>query len=171
MSVTPVTAAASPDNPTDLHGWFAAHDGLVVVALPNPVVEALGHHPTSDYFERYWLPTIGPSATWLYRNLAAGLERHPEGYPVHLPTLAQEIGLGAATGRNAALTRTLVRLVDFQLAEVLEGQLAVRPMIPPLSRRQAARLPEHLAERHRREPLVGQVPRPMHDGLSVDLEW
>jgi hypothetical protein len=165
VSAIPVTAAARPDPPTALHNWFSAHDGLVVVALRNPVLDALGHLPTSAYSERYWLPTIGPSATWLYRNLAAGLERHPEGYPVHLPTLAREIGLGAGTGRSAPLVKTLVRLVDFQLAEVVDGQFAVRPKLPPLTRRQSARLPEHLADRHRREALV-----PARGGLSVEVE-
>ncbi|MGH9000948.1 MAG: hypothetical protein ACRDY7_16330, partial [Acidimicrobiia bacterium] len=149
MTAVPLPAAA-PDPPADLPGWFATHDGFVVVALQNPVLDVLGHHPTSMYAEQYWLPTIGPTASLLHRKLAAGLERHPSGYPLHLPTLAREVGLGAGTGRNAPLTKSLVRLVGYNLAEVVDGQFAVRPTLPPLTRRQATHLPPHLAERHRR---------------------
>lgn len=150
MTALAVSLTATPPE-SDLHGWFARHPGLVVVGVRNPVLETLGHHPTSAYAERYWLPTLGPSATWLHRNLVARLDEHPRGYPVHLPTLAREIGLGAGSGRNAPVVRTLTRLVDFRVAEIVDGQLGVHTMLPPLSRRQAAHLPNHLAERHRED--------------------
>ncbi|MEW6473457.1 MAG: hypothetical protein AB1679_14390 [Actinomycetota bacterium] len=170
MSAIPVTDGTAPDPASDLHGWLATRDGLVVVPLHNPVLEALGHHPASAYADRYWVPTIGPTASLLHRKLAGELDRHPDGYPVHLPTLAREIGLGAGTGRNAPLTKSLARMVGFQLAEVTDGQFAVRPTLPPLSRWQAAHLPPHLAEQHRREAFVRLAPNPERRGRSVDLE-
>ena len=130
---------------------FANHTGLAVVAVRNPILQTLGHHPTSRYAEGCWLPTLGPSATWLHRNLVARLEADPSGFPVHLPTLGREIGLGAGHGRNAPNVRTLTRLCDFHIAEIVDGKFGVHTMLPPLSRRQARNLPDHLAERHRDE--------------------
>ncbi|MEW6474379.1 MAG: hypothetical protein AB1679_19170 [Actinomycetota bacterium] len=168
MTTSNGTDRTRPDRSTDLAGWFAAHDGLLVVPLHNPVLDTLGHHPTSPYAEQYWVPTIGPTASILHRRLAAGLDRHPDGYPVHLPTLAREIGLGAGTGRGAPLTKSLVRLVGFNLAEITDGRFAVRPTLPPLTRRQAAHLPPHLAQRHHRDALVRPTSTSAGHGLSVD---
>jgi hypothetical protein len=48
------------------------------------------------------------------------------------------------------MRRTLARLVDFRLAEIDDERelLAVRTLIPPLSARQVAGLPEHLVPHH-----------------------
>jgi hypothetical protein len=170
MSTKRGTDTSRPGRSTDLAAWFAAHDGLLVVPLRNPVLDTLGHHPTSSYAEQYWVPTIGPTASLLHRKLAAGLGHHPDGYPVHLPTLAREIGLGAGTGRHAPLTKSLIRLVGYNLAQLTDGRFAVRPTLPPLTRRQAARLPPHLAEHHRRAALARPLSTPAHQGHSVDRE-
>lgn len=141
---------AGPIDPeTDPHGWFASHHGLPVVPLRNPVLETLGHHPASRYAERYWLPTLGPTACWLHRNLVTRLEEEPDGVRLHLPTIASEVGVGTGTGRNAPIIRALSRLRDFHVVEIVDDTLGVHMMLPPLSRRQAASLPEHLAVDHR----------------------
>lgn len=147
--------SAQPND--DVASWLANHERFVVVSWRNPVLDVLGHHPASDYASRYWLPTLGPTTTVLHRHLVAALERTPGGFAVHLPTLGRELGVGAGHGRNAILTRSITRLTDFNLAEVVDGCLAVRPVVPPLSRRQVRRLPPGLAERHATESFIGAV--------------
>jgi hypothetical protein len=134
---------------TDASSWLSARPAVEVVPIRHPVIEVLGHHPTSDYAERFWLPVIGPSALWAHRRLTTGLVADRSGYRLDLPTLGREIGLGAGTGRNSPIVRTLTRLVDFHLAEIIDNRLGVYTSLPPLTRRQAARLPDHLAQRHR----------------------
>ena len=109
---------------------------------------AFGHAPRSVYVETYWLPILGPSATWAMRRLTAWLEAEPDGYDVPLADLSRELGLGPGTGRNAILTRTLSRLVAFAMATPLGDALAVRRMMPPLTRRQLRMLPASLAARY-----------------------
>jgi hypothetical protein len=132
----------------DASSWLSTQTVVGVIPIRHPVIEALGHHPTSEYAERFWLPVIGPSALWAHRRLTAGFASDRSGYQLHLPTLGREIGLGSGTGRNSPIVRTLTRLVDFHLAEIIDDRLGVYTTMPPLTRRQAARLPHHLAERH-----------------------
>ena len=132
----------------DSTDWLTMHDPLAVVAWDDPVVENLGHAPRSVYVETYWLPVLGPSATWAMRRLTAWLDAAPDGYDVPLAELGRELGLGAGTGRNAAVIRTLSRLVAFGMATPLGDALAVRRMLAPLTRRQVQSLPGPLASRH-----------------------
>jgi hypothetical protein len=159
--VTAPRAAHRLERPAGAHDALAPPDELFVVALRNPVLEGLGHHPASRYAERYWLPTLGPTACWLHRNLVARLEENPHGVRVHLPTVATEIGVGTGMGRNSPVIRTLTRLCDFQIIESVDGRLGIQMMLPPLSRRQAARLPEHLATelRSAADPVTSAVRR------------
>ena len=128
--------------------WLSGHRSLDVTSIRHPVIEALGHYPTSDYGEQFWLPVVGPSSLWTYRRLATRLSEEPEGFRLDLSTLGREIGLGAGTGRNSPIVRTLTRLVDHHLAEIIDDRLGVYTSLPPLTRRQAARLPDHLVGRH-----------------------
>jgi len=36
---------------------------LTIRAWEDPVVDALGHDPRSEYVERFWLPVLGPPST------------------------------------------------------------------------------------------------------------
>jgi hypothetical protein len=138
-----------PQARLDAATWLNARTSVEVIPIRHPVIETLGHHPTSDYAERFWLPVIGPSALWAHRRLTAGLVADHSGYQLDLATLSREIGLGAGTGRHSPIVRTLARLVDFHLAEIIDDRLGVYTSLPPLTRRQTDRLPDHLAERHR----------------------
>lgn len=92
---------------------------------------------------------VGPSSLWTYRRLASRFTEQPRGFTVDLSTLGREIGLGAGTGRNYwPIVRALIRIVDYHLAEVVDERLGVYTSLPPLTRRQAARLPDHLEARH-----------------------
>src|SRR5258708_6152061 len=132
----------------DRTDWLTMHDPLAVVAWPDPVVERFGHAPRSVYVETYWLPVLGPSATWAMRRLTMWLEAQPSGYDGPLVELSRELGLGPGMGRNAILTRTLARLVAFGMATPFGDALAVRRVMPPLTRRQVQSLPANLVSRH-----------------------
>lgn len=134
-----------------LLGWLAEHDPLAVVSLDDPLIEALGHDPRSAYAETFWVAVLGPSSVMLLRRLAGWLDDSPDGFPLALRPAAAEIGLGHSGGINSPMTRTLGRLVTFEMAAIRGEALAVRRMLPPLARRHLARLPGHLAERHRDE--------------------
>jgi hypothetical protein len=132
----------------DSTDWLTTHDPLAVAAWRDPVVEQIGHAPRSIYVETYWLPILGPSATWAMRRLTAWLDAEPFGYELSLAEFGRELGLGAGTGRNAIVIRTLSRLVAFGMATPFGDALAVRQMLAPLTRRQIQSLPAVLAARH-----------------------
>jgi hypothetical protein len=132
-------------NSTD---WLTVHDPLTIVVWHDAVVENFGHAPRSVYVETYWLPILGPSATWAMRRLTAWLDATPDGYDLSLSDFGRELGLGAGTGRNAAVVRTLARLVTFGLATPRGDEFAVRVMLAPLTRRQLQQLPDALAAQH-----------------------
>ncbi len=131
-------------------------DVMRVVPWVDPVVDALGFDPRSDYVELFWLGVIGPSTTWLMRRLAAGLDRSPEGFTLDLIDTAQALGIGGHGGlgsRNSPFARTLVRACQFGLAQPNGAQLAVRRRLPPLNARQLERLPARLQALHATWPL------------------
>ena len=112
-------------------------DVMRVVAWVDPVVDALGFDPRSDYVELFWLGVIGPSTTWLMRRLAAGLDRSPEGFTLDLIETARALGIGGHGGlgsRNSPFARTLVRACQFGLAQPNGAQLAVQAPAPPAER-------------------------------------
>jgi hypothetical protein len=124
-------------------------DSLTIRPWPDEVIDALGHDPRSAYVERFWLGVLGPSAIWLLRRLASGLDAEPAGFALPLADTAQSIGLGAV-GRSSSFVRTLARICQFDLARVeLPDVVAVRRKLPPLARRHLARLPLSLQEEHR----------------------
>ena len=124
---------------------------LSITPWPDTVIDTVGLDPRSDYVERYWLGILGPSTTWLLRHLVDGLERTPAGFTLDMAETAARIGVGFQGGRHSPFSRALARLVQFELArEDAPGSLAVRRKVPPLNRRQVARLPEVLQDAHQR---------------------
>lgn len=130
---------------------FAPVDSLTVRPWPDQVIDAVGHHPCSNYVEDFWLGILGPSTTFLLRHLVTTLEACPDGYSLSLPVTARRLGLGDKGGRHSPFMRSLARLVQFELAELEDDvTLAVRRRVPPLNRRQVLRLPELLQAAHQR---------------------
>ena len=123
---------------------------LRVEAWSDPATESIGFHPRSLYVETFWLPVLGPSATWLLRQLVDELDASPPGVDLQLDDVARSLGLGGAGGRHSAFGRAIERCVHFGLARRLDpGRLAVRCTVPPVPRRHLIRLPVGLQERHR----------------------
>lgn len=115
----------------------------------DPVIDELGHDPRSDYVESFWLPILGPSATWLLRHLTIRLEESPDGIELAMEDTARALGLGERLTANGPFARTLQRCVDFDMAEWRgQGRLAVRLRLPPLARRHLRRLPDSLQAKH-----------------------
>src|ERR1700722_867508 len=118
-------------------------DTLTVSPWVDEVIDSLGFDARSPYVERFWLGVLGPSTTWLLRRIAAGFDTAPEGFELSLGETARALGLGDRGGRHSPFLRTVNRMIQFELAQVLSagnGELAVRRRLPPLSRRQTARL-------------------------------
>lgn len=125
--------------------WLATRNPLTVITWDDPVVEAAGHHVRSVYVETFWLPTLGPSATWVLRRLACWLEAATAPITVDLSDLAVELGLGGGIGRSSPIIRTLARLSQFQAAGPAGDAYAVRRFLAPLPQRLASQLPGRLA--------------------------
>lgn len=125
---------------------------IQVVAWKDALVDSSGFAVNDPYVEMFWLPILGPTATWLVRRLAAGLEHQPDGYTVDMQDLARGIGVAYTTGRHNPFARALHRCVMFgvaqQLAVLPQRTFSVRTHIPALSQRHIARLPEALRIAH-----------------------
>ena len=117
---------------------------------PDPVVDTVGFDPRSAYVERFWLPTLGPTAVLLLRRVADLLDVAPEGAEVVVRHLSRELGLGERDGTSSPLVRTLGRLEQFDLACSDEGVHYVRRHLPPVDRRHVRRLPPTLVAEHER---------------------
>ena len=125
---------------------------MVVAPLVDPVVERHGFGPASSYVEFCWLPTLGPTTTWLYRRLAMPLLVEDE-LEIDLVDLAVSLGLGEGLGRNAPLIKSLGRLVSFGAADWGGTRLLVRRALAPLTVMQAKRL--SLSARQHHDELLG----------------
>jgi hypothetical protein len=148
-----------PERPVALT-WLAGRDQVPAVAWEDEL--DAGFDPTSSYVETYWLPILGPSATWALRRIAGWLRKAPaSGVWVPVEPLARSLGLGASAARNAPVRRALGRLVDFRMARIDEDRdvLVVRTVIPPLGPHAIRRLPAHLLDQHD-EDLRAHLARP-----------
>jgi hypothetical protein len=121
---------------------------IEVACWRDPVVERVGFDACGDYVELFWLPVIGPTSSWLLRRLAVMAVLHPDGFPLDVAAVAQSVGLGSNTGSQASLVRSLQRLSIFGLVRMTYGRVEVRTVVPPLTMKQLARLPEHLQSAH-----------------------
>lgn len=125
---------------------------LEVTPWHDQVIEARGHPIGDPYIEMFWLPVLGPTATWLLRRLATGLEHDPLGYTVSMDDLARSIGVACTTGRHNPFTRALQRCimfgVSYQVPSALHNAIAVRTVLPCVSQRHLSRLPEQLQNLH-----------------------
>ena len=147
----PVEASAPPPGRRrDGHVPTFPEERLLVRPLADPVLDALGHDPRSAYVEQYWLSVLGPSAILLLRRLANGIEAKPEGFELEPGGWALELGLGAKGGKHGPFWRSVERICRFGAAQRNGEVLAVRRRLPPLTRRQIERLPEHLQQAHDR---------------------
>ena len=99
-------------------------------------------HP---YRPRWWLPVIGPTATILAYTFARNTA--PTGTVWEIGPLAQRVGLA---GNRSRLWSSLDRLDLFGVARFHATDiLTIRTQLPPLTERQAARLPAEMVVNYR----------------------
>jgi hypothetical protein len=122
---------------------------LTVVAWPDPVVDAHGHRPESPYIAGVWLGTLGPSATWAWVKLAK-IAAFAPGSAIDTVELAASLGLGRGLGPNAAMSRTIGRMVAFGAAARSGDTLAIRRALPDIPSHQLGRLSRSAQLAHRR---------------------
>lgn len=128
----------------------ATANTLTISSWDDPSVEQFGIDPRSIYAETFWLPVLGPSATWLLRRIAYHLDTDTAGFELDLEETALGIGLGGIESRHASLRRALGRCVRFAIARERGGDaVEVRRWLAPIPLRQLARLPASLQELHR----------------------
>jgi hypothetical protein len=117
----PPTNGASREQPAELP------NEAVLVPWHDDVIEQLGYGPRSMYVETCWLPVLGPTATWLFRRLGTWAEHNEDGTTIDMTDLAVSLGLGEGLGKQSQLSRSLERLIRFEVAQWRQvGELAVR---------------------------------------------
>lgn len=129
---------------------WPVHRQAMISPWIDPIVDRRGHDPRSTYVERFWLGTLGPTATWLLRRLVAGFDDHPRGYPLDLADTAQSLGLSYARGQSSPFAKAFGRCIMFGLAHQQAEGYAVRRRIPELARRHLVRLPDEVQMEHQR---------------------
>ena len=113
------------------------------------VTAELGHDLRSPYVERFWLGVLGPSALWLARSLAYGLDGS-RGFNLDLLEVARTLGLGDRVGRHSPVQRAVERLCHFDVAYLRGGvTLVVRQHVAWLDDHRIHRLSEALRAEHR----------------------
>jgi hypothetical protein len=119
---------------------------LTIRAWDDPLTDSHWHHPLSVYVELFWLPVLGPSATWLVRRSAIFLLGNEGGFTADRDWMSTSLGLGAGSG----LTFAVERCVRFGVAKRLGAhRIAMRRMMPPLPGEYADRLDPMMSELHR----------------------
>ena len=129
-------------------------DTLTVRPWADEVIDSLGFDPRAPV--RGALLAGGARAR--ARPGCSGASRpastqHPDGFEMSLGETARALGLGDRGGRHSPFLRTVNRMIQFELAQVVTagaGELAVRRRLPPLNRRQTARLSPALQAAHER---------------------
>jgi hypothetical protein len=147
-------------DPIECARHLAAHRSQIQVVHAPATPLAVSAH--SEYARRYLLPTVGPTTYLLGRmlaELAATADETNRPVSVPLAQLAEALGITASTSPNAALARSLGRLVRFGLAHIdlaRSDALHVPTEWPMLDQGQHRRLPGWLRVLHAHD-LFGEL--------------
>ena len=109
---------ASPDNFRKVKGTHIMNIERIGIRLGANPIRAVGDVALNDnYVTRWWLPVLGPSATWYLQYFARNEANYRTGWRFQTPAeLAEPLGLSAGTGVNSPVLRTLDRLIRFRHA-------------------------------------------------------
>lgn len=132
---------------------------IEVTTWVDAVVDNNGHDPRSRYVEDFWLPVLGPTATWLLRRFAHALDAHPGGLAVDLDDTARCMGLTYTPGRHSPFVKALQRLTMFGVSHQTAAGIAVRRTVPDVAHRHLRRLPDTVQATHL-----------AHVGASISLD-
>ncbi len=113
---------------------------------PDLLIDTLGYPVDSDYVERFWLPSLGPTSLLMLRRLSAtAVAGRPT---IDLAALGACLGISPSLSASRPIAQTLARLARFELVALEDATLKVRTAVGPLNRRQVMRLPAFLAHQH-----------------------
>jgi len=150
---TPLDVSVRP-NRTDLHtdALDSGHPKTMrIVPWTDREIDAFSIDCRSHYVETFWLPVLGPSATWLLRRVGDRLESEPEGFDLDLDETARSLGLGAVDRQHSPMRRAIDRCLRYGMARRSgDNVVAVRRHVPAVPARQLIRLPTEIQELHRR---------------------
>ena len=127
---------------------------MKVIAWHDPIVETAGYEIDDPYVEMFWLPILGPTATWLARRLVSGLHHCTDnnGYTCDMVDIARALGVSYTHGRHNPFARALHRCVMFGVSQNIAIEpvhtVAVRLKLPRIPYRHLARLPHQLRIAH-----------------------
>jgi len=142
MSETSAIATARPSSPEH------RDQNVGVVPWRDATVESLGFPVRSEYVEWFWLPVLGPSATWLLRRIDVGFDQFPDGYVLDARSTARALGIAARDDAGTIFARALSRLQSFGIAHGNCNSLAVRRVLPPVAQRHLSRMPAAVRDAH-----------------------
>jgi hypothetical protein len=120
---------------------------VVIEPIRDPLEQPTWLPAASDDMLATGTPIIGPLATLIVHRIATYFIAGDDWHQFELDELGHTFAV-SKTGPNSPLVGTLDRIDRFGFGQ-LDAQrpkLRIRPMIPPLSRRHAERLPHYLQE-------------------------
>lgn len=119
----------------------------VIECHTDPVLAPYELTVTGPYFERFWLPLVGPSVAALLRFVASH-----DGDTLTLRQVGEALGLGAEH-----ITRCVERSQRFAMIELTSSRLLGLSFVAPLTARQIAKLPLWLAGQHPSTPAMRRL--------------
>jgi len=84
------------------------NETIHVRPLLDPIIDTLGHDPRSPYPERFWLPTLGPTALALLRLIAYRFDRAEHGFVLDLAVSMEQLWSDESTSRVPADLAALI---------------------------------------------------------------
>ena len=161
-------AKASSTSPPTADHSRSTTPTINIVPWPDPILDRVGHDPRSRYVERFWLPTLGPTARLLLRHLADRFDEDPDGLTLPVAATNHALGFGPKD-------------LDSDGAFILmEPEHLQRPFVPPNDAGSTHEFAEHHvgpiptaepSERRLADPRLGSQekgdPSPLEPGQCV----
>jgi hypothetical protein len=120
---------------------------VVIEPIHDPLEQPTWLPAASNDLLAYGTPIMGPLSTLIVHRMAWYFAAGDNWHQFELDELGRTFGVAGA-GANSPLIRSLGRIDRFGFGQLdaSRPKLRIRPMIPPLSRRLAERLPQYLQD-------------------------
>ena len=120
---------------------------VVIEPIRDPLEQPTWLPAVSNDLLAYATPIMGPLSTLIVHRMGCYFAAGYDWHQFELDELGRTFGVAGAEP-NSPLIRSLGRIDRFGFGQLDAGRpkLRIRPMIPPLSRRLAERLPQYLQD-------------------------
>jgi hypothetical protein len=120
---------------------------VIIQPLDDPLADASWLDAASDDLLAYATPILGPLTTLVIHRMATFFAAGDTWHQFELDELGRSFGVGG-TGPSSPLVRSFGRIdrFGFGTLDPRRPTLRIRPMIPPIARHLAARMPSYLYE-------------------------